>query len=223
MANTILFKDSDNYHIHRTRVIHLYEADYNLALGLKWRVAMQQAEDFRCLNAGQYGSRAHHNAVDPVMVEELQYEISRASRSSVAVISYDAMACYDRIIPVVAMLASRKFGVPLSVTLMVANMLKDANYRLKMETGLATQGYSHDEQLPIYGTGQGSGNSPAIWCFISSTLFDCYDELANKALYFDPTKNLEIELGMTGYVDDCGGQTNELVHRSEGEHQKAYC
>ena len=107
------------------------------------------------------------------------------------------------------MLASRKYGVPLSVTLMIANMLKDATYRLKMETGLASQGYSHDENFPIYGTGQGSGNSPAIWCFISSTHFDCYDELANKAFYFDPTKNLEIELGMTGYVDDCGGQTNE--------------
>ena len=109
------------------------------------------------------------------------------------------------------MLASRKYGVPLSVTLMIANMLKDAHYLLEMETGLASQGYSHDENLhPIYRTGQGSGNSPAIWCFISSTLFICYDKiLANKAVYFDPTKNLEITLGMTGYVDDCEGQTNE--------------
>ncbi|KAI2496055.1 hypothetical protein MHU86_18476 [Fragilaria crotonensis] len=43
VANTILFKDTDNVRLHRTRVIHIYEADYNLALGVKWRAAMQQA------------------------------------------------------------------------------------------------------------------------------------------------------------------------------------
>jgi hypothetical protein len=32
IANTILFKDPDNVRIHRTRVIHIYEADFNLAL-----------------------------------------------------------------------------------------------------------------------------------------------------------------------------------------------
>ena len=37
VANAILFKDNDNVRIHRTRVIHIYEADYNLTLGIKWR------------------------------------------------------------------------------------------------------------------------------------------------------------------------------------------
>ena len=35
VANSILFKEPNNIKIHRTRVIHLYEADYNLVLGLK--------------------------------------------------------------------------------------------------------------------------------------------------------------------------------------------
>ncbi|KAI2509652.1 hypothetical protein MHU86_4772 [Fragilaria crotonensis] len=48
VANTILFKDADNVRIHRTRVIHIYEADFNLCLGIKWRAAMHQAEDFAC-------------------------------------------------------------------------------------------------------------------------------------------------------------------------------
>jgi hypothetical protein len=33
VANSILFKEPNNIKIHRTRVIHLYEADYNLVLG----------------------------------------------------------------------------------------------------------------------------------------------------------------------------------------------
>jgi hypothetical protein len=50
VVNTVLFKDSDNVRLHRTRVIHIYEADFNLFLGIKWRTAMHQAEDFRLLN-----------------------------------------------------------------------------------------------------------------------------------------------------------------------------
>ena len=65
---------------------------------------------------------------------------------------------------------------------MNAETLKGAQYRLKTEMGLADKGYSHDPYgYPIYGTGQGSGNSPAIWCFVSSTLFDCYDEQSYTA------------------------------------------
>ncbi|KAI2491614.1 hypothetical protein MHU86_22931 [Fragilaria crotonensis] len=105
VANVILFKDPGVVKIHRTRVIHLYEADYNLALGIKWRSALHQAEDLRRLDDGQYGSRPKRNAKDPVLLEELQYEISRITRKSLAITSYDAMACYDRIIPSVAMLA----------------------------------------------------------------------------------------------------------------------
>ena len=39
LANTIIFKDKDNGRIHRTRVINIYEANYNLVLGIKWRIA----------------------------------------------------------------------------------------------------------------------------------------------------------------------------------------
>ena len=52
VANAI-FKDTDNVRIHRTQV---YEADYNLMLGIKWRITLYQAEALHDLNAGQYGS-----------------------------------------------------------------------------------------------------------------------------------------------------------------------
>ena len=118
IANTILFKDNDNVKIHRTRVIHIYEADFNLALGLKWRAAIFRSEFYRVLNDGQYGSRPQRNAIDPVIIEELQLELSRASRKTFAQTIYDATLCYDRIVPNLAMLASRKFGVPKEVAAM---------------------------------------------------------------------------------------------------------
>ena len=206
--NTIIFKDPDNVRIHRTRVIHIYEADYNLMLGIKWRVALYQAEALRELNQGQYGSRPRRNAIDPVFIEEMQFEIARASRKTLVQTNYDATSCYDRIIINLAMLVSRKYGVPFLIALTNARTLEQAIYRIRTELGVSNDSYSHSSEHPIHGTGQGSGNSPAIWCFLSSVLFDCYDELAYKATYCNPDRTNFLEIGMIGFVDDSNGQVN---------------
>jgi exonuclease III len=211
VANTILFKDKDNVRIHRTRVIHLYEADYNLMLGIKWRIALYQAEAFRELNTGQYGSRPRRNAVDPVLIEELQFEISRASRKMFIQTNYDATACYDRIVPNLAMMVSKRFGVPHLNTVTNAKTLQSAEYRICTDLGMAETGYKHSDEWPIYGTGQGSGNSPMIWCFLSSILFDCYDKLSHSAQYCRPDRSEPMTIGMVGFVDDSNGQTNNFL------------
>ena len=210
IANTILFKDQDCIKIHRTRVIHIYEADFNLMLGLKWRIALYQSEALKQLNDGQYGSRPRRNAIDPVMIEELQFEISRISRRMLLQTNYDATACYDRIIPNVAMLASRRFGVPKSVTQSNANTLQQAKFHIRTELGLSPSFYSHTDERPIYGTGQGSGNSPMIWCFLSSLLYDCYDKMSHPARYWNPDKSNKFSIAMVGFVDDSNGQVNSF-------------
>ena len=153
----------------------------------------------------------HACAMEPdVVIAELQCEISRATRKTVVLTNYDAASCYDRIIPSVAMLVSRKFGVPQTVTTMNSTTLEHAEYRIRTELGLAESGYTHTATNPIYGTGQGSANSPAIWCFLSCSLFDCYDSLANQAKYTHPTGTVNTSLGLIGFVDDCNGQANQF-------------
>jgi hypothetical protein len=208
VANTILFKEKNNIKIHRTRVIHLYEADYNLILGLKWRAAMYLSETRKTLHDGQFGSRPRRNAIDPVMLEELQFEISRASRKMLIQTNYDAMACYDRIVPNLAMIASRKYGVNEQVTKLNEETLHNAAYHIRTETGLSPISYSHSPQFPIYGTGQGSGNSPMIWCFISSLLYKCYGQQAHAAQYANPDHANPMAWSMIGFVDDSNGQVN---------------
>jgi hypothetical protein len=109
VANVIIFRD--NVRIHRTQVIPIYKANYNRMLGIKWRIALCQAEALCELNTGLYGFRPRRNAFDPVFIEELQFEISRALRKMLAQTNYDALACYDRNIPNLAMMVSKKFGV----------------------------------------------------------------------------------------------------------------
>ena len=216
VANTILFKDPGVIKIHRTRVIHLYEADYNLAMGLKWRAATFRAEVQNLLHNGQFGSRPRRNAVDPVFVEEMQFEISRITRKTFAQTNYDATACYDRIVPNLAVLASRAYGVPKEVTATNARTLEGASYHVRTELGVSKENYTHNAVDPIYGTGQGSGNSPAIWCFISSLLYHCYDEDASPASYCFPDKTHHVSIGMIGFVDDSNGQTNAF-HKKEDQ------
>ena len=210
VANTILFKEKGNIRIHRTRVIHLYEADYNLAIGVKWRQALNHAESLNLLHDGQFGSRPHRNAIDPVFLEELQLEVSRITRQEVAQTNYDATACNDRIVPNLAMLASRKFGVPSAVAHSNASTLQQARYHIRTDLGLSEERYQHQDTAPIFGTGQGSGNSPAIWCFLSSVLYDCYDEVAIPATYCSPDRSGSFQIGMIGFVDDQNGQTNDF-------------
>ena len=211
IANSHIMKEPGNIKIHRTRVIHIYEADYNLALGIKWREAMHRADEANAFNDGQYGSRPNRQAQDPVLLEELQFDISRVSRKTLVLT--DATSCYDRIIPSLAMVASRKFGMPESVTLANARTLENAHYRrIRTDLGLAPTGYSHSSDNPIYGTGQGSANSPMLWLFLDSILYDCYDSKTHPAVYCTPDHLHRITLGMAGFVDDSNGQTNQFEH-----------
>jgi hypothetical protein len=165
----MLHKEPGNSKIHRLWVIHLYEADYNLILGLKWREVLHAAEDEVLLNNGQYSSRLNRNAHDPVFIEEMQSENCRASRKSNVKFDNDATSCYDRILPAFATIASRKFGIHKNVAFVMATTLEECKYKLKTLLGISNEYYKHCKIFPIYGTGQGSGNSPAIWS--SSAVF----------------------------------------------------
>jgi exonuclease III len=210
IVNSVLFKDPDNVRLHRTRIIHIYEADFNLAMGLKWRVATQQAEDLKALNDGQYGSRTSRSAIEPVYIEELQCEISRATRKPLVLTNYDATSCYDRIVPNLGMVVSQKYGVHASVTKATAETLRLATYKVRTELGISEAGYSHTDDLPIYGTGQGSTFSGQTWNFLSSTAIDCYDTKATPATYSNPDGTVKVTVGIAGFVDDCNGQTNRF-------------
>ena len=90
-------------------------------------------------------------------------------------------------------------------------MLQNAEYKLRTDLGISETGYQHQDDNPIYGTGQGSGNLPMVWCFISSILFDSYSQRSHGAIYETPDKQLRTHIHMLGYVDDSNGQTNEFL------------
>ena len=70
VVNVMIEKDPGNSKIHRLRVIHLYEADYNFLLQAKWRALIQHAESEQSLHPGQYGGRAGREAKFLVFIEK---------------------------------------------------------------------------------------------------------------------------------------------------------
>jgi hypothetical protein len=46
----MILKEPDNHKIHRLRVLHPFEADYNLILGVKWRQLMRHAKEHQTEN-----------------------------------------------------------------------------------------------------------------------------------------------------------------------------
>eukprot|EP00957_Ditylum_brightwellii_P093452 7117000-Ditylum_brightwellii.AAC.1 len=65
----------------------------------------------------------------------------------------------------------------------------------------------------IYGTGQGSTNSPTIWLMISSTLFNIHEKLSNGAIFSDTVQEIEVHITLVGFVDDVTGQTNGFYNK----------
>ena len=91
-----------------------------------------------------------------------------------------------------------------------AQTLHCAKYHLRTQNGYSAQFYSHEKEYPIFGSGQGSGNSPFIWLFISSTLCDAHCKISTGANFISPDGQHTLHLTMVGFVDDCTGTCNDF-------------
>ena len=215
VINIMLQKDPGNPRIHRLRIIHIYEADYNLLLAVKWRKALYHAEDHCLLNDGLYGSRPGRSAHDPALMEVLQHELYRMSMKSGINFDLDATSCYDRILANIASLSSRRMGMDKSVVLVNTRNLESAKFYLKTNLGISEGSYQHCSEFPIHGTGQGSGNSPMIWCFVCSTLFDAFASQAHGATFTSYDNATKVQIYMIGFVDDCTQRVNRFLSHTQ--------
>jgi hypothetical protein len=221
VVNVMIEKEPGNSKVHRLRVIHIYKADYNFLLQAKWHQLISHAKNNNLLHPGQYGSRPGQDALIPVFIKEKKTKISYATHKSLIPFDNDAcvVSCYDRIIPALASLIGRKFGLHRNVVFVHATTLEETKYKLKASLGVSDKFYKNCQAFPIYGTGQGSRNSPDIWCIVSSVLFSCHKENAHGAYFCTPDQQMLVSFSMIGLVDDSTGQTNtfQSIDQSQPE------
>jgi hypothetical protein len=105
----------------------------------------------------------------------------------------------------------RSHGTHKLVALVQGKTLEEVKYHLKTKLGITDEFYQHCEIHPIYGTGQGSGNSPIIWLVISSVLFNCYEEKAHGATFESPDRSVRLRLFKVAFVDNTTSYVNKFA------------
>jgi endonuclease/exonuclease/phosphatase family metal-dependent hydrolase len=218
VVTAMIEKEPGNPQLHRLRVIHLYESDYNSLLGIKMRQVIHKAEDSNSIHDGTYGSRANRQAVDPTFLEVLQYDYATLTRWPEIIFSNDATSCYDRIVPSVSNVIARSMGLHKHIANIHGTMLEQAVYRIKTQLGISTGFYFHSPNWPVYGTGQGSCASPPFWLLNCSAYFKIYESKCYGARYHNIDGSRELKLGMSGFVDD-----NKCNINSRPEQEDSLC
>jgi hypothetical protein len=159
----------------------------------------------------RYGNRAGLSAHEPVFVEELQNTMCYLSRTNRVDPDNDATACYDRIPPNLANLASRSNGMDQALRTVHGETLDGMSYHLLTALGISEEAYRNEKESPVYGTGQESTYSPPAWAQIVSKLFDAHGKQAHGATYCSPDGSIKIFLHMLGFVDDTKHHVNDMM------------
>jgi hypothetical protein len=190
--------------IDKLRVIHLFEADFNMLLKIMWaRKCVWQMSDLSAINEGQAGSRPGKRAIDVVIQKEMKYLYATTTRTLLETIDNDAKSCYDCMICNFSMALSYYYGVPRNYCSMLASNLRNSKYNIKTGLGESTETYQHTTTTPIHGTGQGSCASPALWLMSSSFMMEIMEKYGH-GMYIDDVieTSEEIRQFMEGFVDD---------------------
>jgi hypothetical protein len=174
--NICIPKRNDNRAIDKFRNIHIFKCDLNAVLATKWKEAIHKSEEQGLLCKSQFGSCSEKSSQIPVLIKILQHDICRMTRRQYGQINYDAKACYDRILPNLASIISGCFGVHGNIVCLHHNLLQNMQYHVTLARSTKEWVFSHSQNQPIYGTGQGNGNSPHIWTMISSVLLSLFNQ-----------------------------------------------
>lgn len=200
----LIEKDTGRPNIHRLRIIHLFEADFNFFLKLQWgHRLIRYADELNLLNDGQYGSRPGRMAIEPVMLLQLTTDLCTVLKHNLARFDNDASACYDRIIVALAMLAARRCGMPEHSIQTHADVLRLMKYTVKTVHGVSDQNYSGTVFEPLFGTGQGSGASPAAWLSLVVIMLNTFERLIPERMHFvSPDGTITNSRVIDAFVDD---------------------
>jgi hypothetical protein len=81
-------------------------------------------------------------------------------------------------------------------------------YNVMIEGASGEKTFQSTGETTIYGTGQGWGNSPIIWLFISNILIRMFSREAIGATYMDNSQTEILEAKISAYVDDINTHCN---------------
>lgn len=211
-TSVLIEKDPGRPCINRLRIIHLFEADFNFLLKILWGSRLvKRAVEHDLLHDGQFGSVPGKTTMDPIMLTQLTTDLSRILKVNMARFDNDASACYDRIIVAFGMLAARRCGMPENAIRTHSSALQLMQYAVKTVYGVSIDKYQGTDIEPLFGTGQGSGASPAVWLSLVVLLLNTLEKLVPERLNFESPNGLLTHSRLVdAFVDDTSLGINDF-------------
>jgi hypothetical protein len=212
VINAMLEKIPGKPLLHKLRVIHIMEADYNLTLKMIFgRRLMKNCEKHGTLGEIQDGFRKGRSTTRTLLHNELLNDYNKRLRIDNYVGMTDISGCFDRILPNIISLLNQRNGCPETAVKMHATTLQKAKYYIKTQSGISEQYYSNS-MTPVYGNGQGAGDSPSQWSQESAMLFHIYEKLVSGAKMSLRNGTSLVEIPMAAFADD----TNLMGNNDKG-------
>jgi hypothetical protein len=203
VVNAMLEKLPGKPYLHKLRVIHILEADYNLALKeIFGRRLLWNCEKYDRLGDIQDGFRKGRSTITTLLRNEIINDYNKRQRRNNFIGLTDISGCFDRIVTPIISLINRKNGCTQAAVEMHATTLEQAKYHLKTKHGTSTSYYQHSTTTPIYGNGQGAGDSPSQWCQQSAILFDIYANINKGAKMTSSDGKAQVVISLAAFADD---------------------
>jgi hypothetical protein len=169
-----------------------------------------QGEDNNCFGKQQHGSLPLHQAINPVHLKTLTYDLTKILCTSLIMFDNDVTSCFDCIIVSLAMIAALRLGMPRPAAGMHSSVLLHMKYFIKMAHGISDSFYCVLQDYLLYGTGQGSGASPSVWLSLVVILLTALTVLAPLAMSLvDPWEDIHEEHNTDSFVDDTSNGCND--------------
>jgi hypothetical protein len=190
--------------ISKLRVIHLFEADWNIILKyFTGRTILRQAVREKTVCEEQAGGRPGRRSIDEAVQTILTYETCILQHQTGGITYNDAKSCYDRIPENLSNISAMKEGLPENLALLHANTMQQIKYHLKHQQGIAKIPNQHNDTYQFHGVGQGAGDAPARWGYMSDTAIQTYNQHSTPAVLRSPITNITTDKRIQAFVDDC--------------------
>jgi hypothetical protein len=115
----------------------------------------------------------------------------------------NAKACYDRIPENLSNLAAMKQGLPPKIATIHSKTLSSAKYYANHKDGISTLYNQHSPKKQFCGIGQGAGDLPARWGYISDNIISAYSLSSTDAIITLSITSRTSNQKVNAFVDDC--------------------
>lgn len=200
--------------VEKLRSIQLYEADLNWFMKFIFNDTAMDALQATNYLPEEHFSQKQSTAEDACLDKSLTFDISRQSRTPMAIMSVDAAQCYDRVHHGLMSLVWLALIRDLPAVQILLSCLGDMKIYTRTGYGDSKTYFGGREETPACGLGQGSKAAPASWVQLSSIFVKIYKEKGFGAKLNDPITRAFIHSIGCLFVDDTDLYTFETSLRT---------